>query len=79
MNEMKGMWLKMKNKGAKILIIILIIIILATGGAMAYKILKDKQNTSTEVSERQEENILTAGVEEKKVFWRTFTNWCIST
>ena len=57
----------MKNKGAKILIIILIIIILATGGAMAYKILKDKQNTSTEVSERQEENILTAGVEEKKV------------
>ena len=57
----------MKNKGAKILIIILIIIILAAGGAMAYKILKDKQNTSTEVSERQEENILTAGVEEKKV------------
>ena len=59
----------MNNKKTKILIILLIIIILAAGGFMAYKIMKDKQNknTSTEVSENGEDEILTAGVEEKNI------------
>lgn len=59
---------KMDNKKTKILIILLIIIILAAGGFMAYKIIKDKQNNaSTEVSENGEEEILTAGVEQKSI------------
>ena len=58
----------MENKKIKILIIVLIIIILAAGGFMAYKIIKDKQNNaSTEVSENGEDEILTAGVEEKNI------------
>lgn len=58
----------MENKKIKILIIVLIIIILAAGGFMAYKIIKDKQNNaSTEVSENGEEEILTAGVEQKSI------------
>lgn len=58
----------MNNKKTKILII-LIIIILAAGGFMAYKIIKDKQNknTSTEVSESQDDEILTAEVEQKSI------------
>jgi hypothetical protein len=56
----------MKNKGVKILIILLIILILAAGGVLAYKIVKDKENK--EVSNQAEENnVLTTGVEEKKV------------
>ena len=59
---------KMDNKKTKILIILLIIIILAAGGFMAYKIIKDKQNNaSTEVSENGEDEILTAGVEQKSI------------
>lgn len=57
----------MGNKGTKILIIVLIILILAAGGIMAYKITKDKQNETQEVSENQNEDILTAGIEEKEV------------
>ena len=58
----------MNNKKTKILIILLIIIILAAGGFMAYKIIKDKQNNaSTEVSENGEDEILTAGVEQKSI------------
>ena len=58
----------MENKKIKILIIVLIIIILAAGGFMAYKIIKDKQNNaSTEVSENGEDEILTAGVEQKSI------------
>ena len=59
----------MNNKKTKILIILLIIIILAAGGFMAYKIIKDKQNknTSTEVSESQDDEILTAEVEQKSI------------
>lgn len=58
----------MENKGTKILILILIILILGAGGIMAYKIVQDKnQNETKEVSENQNEEILTAGVEEKEV------------
>ena len=57
----------MENKGTKILIIILIILILGAGGIMAYKITKDKNNETQEVSENQNEEILTAEVEEKEV------------
>ena len=57
----------MKNKGTKILIIVLVILILAAGGVMAYKIIKNKENETKEVSENQNEEILTAGIEEKEV------------
>lgn len=57
----------MGNKGTKILIIVLVILILAAGGVMAYKIMKDKKNNTKEVSENQNEEILTAGIEEKEV------------
>lgn len=57
----------MRNKGTKTLIITLIILILAAGGIMAYKITKDKKNETQEVSENQNEEILTAGIEEKEV------------
>ena len=59
--------LVMENKGTKILIVILVILILVCGGIMAYKITKDKQNETQEVSENQNEEILTAEVEEKEV------------
>ena len=51
----------------RILLILLIIIILVAGGFMAYKIIKDKQNISTEVSGNEWEEILTAGVEDKSI------------
>ena len=58
----------MEKNGVKTLIIILVILILAAGGILAYKITKDKKNISQEVSEDQSgDNILTAGVNEKKV------------
>ena len=57
----------MENKGTKILIIVLVILILAAGGIMAYKIMKYKKNNIKEVSENQNEEILTAGIEEKEV------------
>lgn len=57
----------MKNKGTKILIVVLIILILAAGGVMAYKIINDKKNKTQEVSENQNEDILTAEIEKKEV------------
>ena len=59
----------MESKGTKALIVILIILILVAGGFMAYKITKDKKNTETqEVAEmNNNENILTAEIEEKEV------------
>lgn len=57
----------MNGKGTKILIIVLSILILVAGGIMAYKITKNKQNETQEVSENQNEQILTAEVEEKEV------------
>lgn len=57
----------MGSKGTKILIVILIILILASGGIMAYKISKNKAKETGEVSENQNEEILTAGLEEKEV------------
>ena len=57
----------MRNKGTKILIFILIILILVAGGIMAYKITKDKQNETQEVSENQNEEILTANVQKKDI------------
>ncbi|MBQ2937709.1 MAG: DUF3048 domain-containing protein [Clostridia bacterium] len=56
----------MGDKTTKILIIVLIILILVAGGIMAYKITKDKQDETIEVSENQNEEILTANVQEEK-------------
>ena len=55
----------MEKGRAKILIIILIILIIAAGGVLAYKIVNEKKDTEATVAE--EDNILTATVEEKKV------------
>ena len=59
----------MKGKGTKILIVILIILILLAGGLMAYRIIESKKNNVTqEVSETNNENeILTAEVQEKTI------------
>ncbi len=57
----------MKNKGTKLLIVLLILLILIAGGIMAYKIAKSKKNETQEVSENQNEEILTTEVEEKEV------------
>ena len=57
----------MGNKGTKVLIIVLILLILVAGGMMAYKIIKSKENKTQEVSENQNEEVLTAEVEEKEV------------
>lgn len=59
----------MEGKGTKILIVILIILILLSGGFMAYKIIEGKKNSITqEVSEtNNDENILTAELQEKKI------------
>lgn len=56
----------MNNKSVKILIIILVILILAAGGILAEKIMKDK-NATQEVSEENDDNVLTAGVEKKDI------------
>ena len=58
----------MGKNGVRILIIILVILILAAGGILAYKITRDKKNETQEVSEGQnEDNVLTAGISEKKI------------
>ena len=54
----------MKKSGVKILIIVLVILIIAAGGVLAYKIMKDKENTE-ETSE--ENNVLTVNVEDKEI------------
>ena len=55
----------MEKGRAKILLIILVILIIAAGGVLAYKIVNDKEDTETAATE--ENNVLTAEVEEKKV------------
>ncbi len=58
----------MGKHGVRTLIIILVILILAAGGILAYKITRDKKNVTQEVSEGQsEDNVLTAGISEKKI------------
>ena len=57
----------MRNKGTKILIMVLIILILAAGGILAYKIISGKKTETQEVSDNQNEDILTAGLQEKEV------------
>ncbi len=54
---------KTKKSGTKVLIAILIIIIIATGGVLAYQIIKDKNNNQ----ETALEEPLTAVIEEKEV------------
>ena len=56
----------MENKGTKILVLILVILILIAGGIMAYKITRDKQNETQEVSDNQNEEVLVAEVQEEK-------------
>ena len=58
----------MSKKTTRIIIAILVILILVAGGIMAYMITKDKMNQAQPVSENEEEEeILTAGVSDKKV------------
>lgn len=56
----------MKNNGTKILILGLVILILVFGGIMAYRITKDKENKTEEVSEKQNGEILTAEIKENE-------------
>lgn len=56
----------MREKGGvKILIAVLVLLIIVAGVVLAYKIMKDKENESTAVKE--ENNVLTATIEEKQV------------
>lgn len=58
----------MSKKTTRIIIAILVILILVAGGIMAYMITKDRMNQTQPVSENEdEEEILTAGVSDKKV------------
>ena len=58
----------MSKKTTRIIIAILVILILIAGGIMAYMITKDRMNQTQPVSENEdEEEILTAGVSDKKV------------
>ena len=55
------------GKSTKILIAILVILILVAGGVMAYKIANDKKSETQEVSENQNEDVITTEVEDKKI------------
>jgi len=57
----------MSSKGTRVLIVILVILILVSGGIMAYKISQSKENETEEVSENQNEEILTAGIQQKEI------------
>ena len=57
----------MSKKTTRILIAILIILILSAGGILAYKITKDKKNVAQEVSDYDEEEILTAEIQNKDI------------
>ena len=57
--------MKKKKNGVRVLIIILVILIIASGGILAYKIIKDKENNSEETQGFVD--ILTGTVEEKEV------------
>ena len=59
----------MSKKTTRIIIAILVILILVAGGIMAYMITKDKINQTQTVSENaeDEDEILTAGVSDKKI------------
>lgn len=54
----------MKNKGVRILIVVLVILIIVAGGVLAYKIVQDKKETEPVT---EENNVIVAPVEEKKV------------
>ena len=54
----------MENGGVKILIVILVILVIAAGGVLAYKIVNDKEETKPVA---EENNVLTATIEEKEV------------
>ena len=62
---MRGKRSNPKKSGTKILVIILIILIIASGGVLAYKIIKDKEKEEVNVSE--EDNVITAPIDEKQV------------
>ena len=57
----------MSKKGIRILIAILIIVIIGAGALLAYKIMKNKNNDTQEVSDSEEEEILTAEVKNKDI------------
>lgn len=62
---MKSRKSKKKKSGTKGLIAILVILILGAGGALGYQIVRNKENEETAVLE--ENNIITAEIEEKTV------------
>lgn len=62
---MRGKRSKSNKNTTKILIIILVILIIVAGGVLAYKIIKDKENIET--IEPEENEIITAGIDEKEV------------
>ena len=53
-----------KKSKTKLFIIILLLIIIAAGGVLAYKIMRDRENTQTVA---EEENVIITPVEEKEV------------
>ncbi len=55
----------MEKGRAKVLIILLVIFIISAGGVLAYKITKDKENAEETVA--NENNVMTATLEEKEV------------
>lgn len=57
----------MGNKETKTLIIVLIILILTAGGILAYKITRKSKNETQEVSDNQNEDILTAELQKKEI------------
>ena len=48
----------MKDKGTKALIVVLAIVIIIAGGVFVYKIVKDKNTETSDVSESQKEDLL---------------------
>lgn len=57
---------KKKKNGTKILIAILILLVIGAGGVLGYKIIKDRENAETSVEEGQDNERITAVIEEKR-------------
>ena len=65
---MRGKKNKKKKNGTKMLIVVLALLIIGAGGALGYKIIKDKEEQKPAIAEEGvEKNIMTAVIEEKEV------------
>ncbi len=58
---------KKRKNGTKVWIAILVFLVIGAGGVVGYKIIKDKENAETSVEEGQDNERITAVIEEKKV------------